>query len=237
VTAAGTADTFVLLHGAGSDSWHWHLVVPRLQAAGYEVVAVDLPVDDEGCGLAEYADVVEAAVPVGRRTVLVAQSMAAFTAPLVAVRTAVALIVLVAPMVPAPGETAGQWWGATGQPDAARRCALFEGRDPDAPFDPVEAFLHDVDPDVVAAAGAHVRNQAERSFSDPWPLERWPDVPTRAVIGRRDRLFPLEFQRRVVRDRLGIMADEIDAGHLLALARPIQLSDLLLRYGAEVFHG
>jgi pimeloyl-ACP methyl ester carboxylesterase len=236
VTSGGTADTFILVHGAGSDAWHWHLVAPRLQAAGCQVVGVDLPVDDERCGLAEYLEVVRSAIPAWCRPIVVAQSMAALTAPLVAACIPVSLIVLVAPMVPAPGETPGQWWQATGQAEAARRCAVSEGRDPDAPFDAVEAFLHDVEPDVVAAAEPHVRIQADRPFGDMWPLDGWPEVPTRVVIGRRDRLFPLEFQRRVVSETLGIMADEIDAGHLRALARPAELSQLLLRYRTEVLH-
>ncbi len=49
--------TFVLLHGAGSDSWYWHLVAPDLVATGHDVVAVDLPVADDTAGLAEYIDV------------------------------------------------------------------------------------------------------------------------------------------------------------------------------------
>ncbi len=32
--------------------------------------------------------------------------------------------------------------------------------------------------------------------------------------GSDDRLFPLEFQRRVVRDRLGIDVDAMPGGHL-----------------------
>jgi pimeloyl-ACP methyl ester carboxylesterase len=143
------------------------------------------------------------------------------------------LIVLVAPMVPAPAETPGQWWANTGQPDAACRCAIAEGRDPDKPFDPIETFLHDVDPAVVAEAGGHVRRQSDRPFDDPWPLPRWPDVPTRCVIGRHDRLFPLDFQRGVVRERLGIIPDEIDAGHLPALSRPEDLTRLLVGHRAE----
>jgi pimeloyl-ACP methyl ester carboxylesterase len=54
--------TFVLIPGAGSDSWYWHLVVPRLEAAGHGVVAVDVPCDDETATFADYADAVVAAV-------------------------------------------------------------------------------------------------------------------------------------------------------------------------------
>ena len=39
--------TYVLIPGAGSTPWYWHLVVPRLAERGHDVVAVDLPCDDE----------------------------------------------------------------------------------------------------------------------------------------------------------------------------------------------
>lgn len=219
--------TFVLLHGAGSTSWYWHRVAPRLTAAGHRVLAVDFPVDDDTCGLTEYADVAIAALGSRSGVTVVAQSMAAYTAPIIATKVPVESIVLVAPMVPAPLETPGQWWSNTGQPDAARHLAIEEGRDPDKPFDPIETFLHDVDPEVVAEAGEHVRRQSDRPFDDPWPLPGWPEVPTRCVIGRHDRLFPVDFQRRVVRERLGIIPDEIDTGHLPALSRPEELTRLI----------
>jgi hypothetical protein len=28
--------TYVLIHGAGSDSWYWHLVTPLLRAHGHD---------------------------------------------------------------------------------------------------------------------------------------------------------------------------------------------------------
>ena len=47
--------TYVLIHGAGgSDSWYWHLVAPRLRSLGHDVVAPDLPCDDEGAGWGQY---------------------------------------------------------------------------------------------------------------------------------------------------------------------------------------
>ena len=108
---------------------------------------------------------------------LVAQSLGGFTAPLVAERLPVSLIVLVAAMVPAPGESPGDWWANTGHVS------------PD-PFDPMEVFLHDLPGDLAAAAAAHDRAQSGTPFEKPWPLTRWPDVPTRFLLCRDDRLFP-----------------------------------------------
>jgi hypothetical protein len=50
----------------------------------------------------------------------------------------------------------------------------------------------------------------------------------RAVGGADDRFFPIDFQRRVARDRLGIDLDVLPGGHLIALAQPAPLVDYLL---------
>jgi pimeloyl-ACP methyl ester carboxylesterase len=209
--------TYVLLHGAGSDSWYWHLVSPRLQALGHDVVSVDLPCDDDGAGLREYADAVVDATGDRRDLIVVAQSLAGFTAPLVCDRLPVTLLVLVAAMVPMPGESPGDWWVNTGHefPD---------------PFDAEVVFAHDLPSELAAASLDHVREQSATPFEKPWPLDAWPDVPTRFLLCRDDRFFPAEFQRRVVRERLGIVPDEMGGGHLVALSRPEELVERLEAY-------
>ena len=206
--------TYVLIHGAGSDAWFWHLVAPLLAERGHEVVAMDLPVRDESAGLAEYTEVVLTAVGDRGDLVVVGQSLGGFVAPLVAQRRPVQLLVLLNAMVPRPGET--DWWAATGHP-------VQIGPD----FDPVEMFLHDVPESVRAEAGGHAGPQAAAPMREPYPLERWPDVPTRFVLARQDRFFPADWQRGVVRERLGIEPDEIDGGHCVALSRPRELVALL----------
>ncbi len=75
--------TYVLIHGAGSDSWYWHRVAPRLRERGHTVVAPDLPVADDDAGLAAYLDVVLTACPDADELVVVGQSLGGFVAPLV----------------------------------------------------------------------------------------------------------------------------------------------------------
>ena len=222
---------YVLLHGAGSDAWYWHLVAPELRARGHDVVAPDLPCDDDSAGLAEYTDVVVDAIGERRDLVLVAQSMAGFTAPLVAARVPVRVLVLVAAMVPLPGESPGDWWAHTGWEPARREQAQRDGRSVDGDFDAMDEFLHDVAPEVAAELMARgQRPQSGTPFEKPWPLDAWPDVPTRFLLCRDDRFFPAAFMRRVVRERLGITPDEIDGGHLPALARPRELVERLEAY-------
>jgi pimeloyl-ACP methyl ester carboxylesterase len=190
---------------------------------------VDLPADDETAGLAAYADTVVAAAGRGSPLVVVAQSLGGLTAPLVCARLPVDLLVLVNAMVPLPGETGGDWWTVTGQ--RAARVAYWEreGIDGD-PEDDAVMYFHDVPADVTAAAMQQPFAQSGRPLADPWPLSAWPDVPTKVVVGRDDRVFPAEFQRRIAAVRLGLTVDEVPGGHLMALARPVELADRLEDY-------
>jgi pimeloyl-ACP methyl ester carboxylesterase len=223
--------TYALIHGAGSDSWYWHLVEPELRARGHDVVAPDLPCEDDGAGLREYTSAVVAALAAHDTSdlVVVAQSLGGFTAPLVCERVPARLMILVAAMVPCPGELVGDWWKNTGWEEARREQAERDGTTPVGIDDADALFLHDLPPDVKAEAIHHSRKQSGTPMEERWPLVAWPDVPTRFVLCRDDRFFPAEFQRRVVKQRLGITPDEIDGGHLPALSRPTELAEVLER--------
>ena len=225
--------TFVLIHGAGGSAWYWHLLDPELRERGHDVVAMDLPCDDDSAGLSDYADTVIDAI--GDRTglVLVAQSFAGFTAPLVCDRVPVDLLVMLTAMIPAPGELPGEWWGNTGYQEAKHAQDEREGRAPDSDLDLMDVFFHDVPPDVTAEAMKGERDQSGTPFEKPWPLENWPDVPTKFLLCRDDRFFPADFMRRVVNERLGITPDEIDGGHLVALSRPKELAERLHTYATD----
>ena len=229
--------TYALIHGAGSDAWYWHLVVPELRALGHDAIAMDLPSDDDGAGLSEYADAVVGAVGDAAvdELIVVAQSLGGFTAPLVCDRLPVRLIILVAAMVPAPGESPGEWWGNTGWAEARTEQAALYGSPADGTFNEMATFFHDVPAAVTAEALARgARAQSGTPFEKPWPLAAWPDVATRFLLCRDDRFFPADFQRRVVRQRLGIVPDEMDGGHLPALAHPQELARRLEAYRTEL---
>jgi pimeloyl-ACP methyl ester carboxylesterase len=222
--------TFVLVPGAGGNASYWRELVAELEGRGHEAIPVDIPQDDPTVGLPEYADLVAAAIGDRPGTVVVAQSLGGFTAPMVVSRRRVAMIVLLNAMIPLPGETPGRWWGATGS-DAARRAAEeAAGRDPE--FDDERTFLHDLPDDVRAQMerDPQPRAPADTIWDQRCDIAQWPDVPTRVIVGRDDRLFPLEFQQQVSRDRLGIEPDVVPCGHLLAKSRAAELADQLESY-------
>jgi pimeloyl-ACP methyl ester carboxylesterase len=221
--------TFVLISGAGIEPGIWRSTIEELQARGHRGVAPRLPLDDPDAGPSAQAHaVVEAVRSLDGPLVVVGQSLGAFAASLVAARIEVTELVLVAPMIPASAETAGDWWSAVKHDEAIAPLIQRLGRmSVWGPEELAEVFLHDVPADIASAAERFVGAPGPGMFSEPWPLSAWPEVPTRVLAPREDRLFPLAFQRRVARERLGLPVEEMSGGHVPMLARPGELADRL----------
>jgi pimeloyl-ACP methyl ester carboxylesterase len=218
--------TFVLIPGAGGAAWYWSRVVPLLEGARQQAIAVDLPGDDDDAGLSEYTRIVVAAIGDRNDVVLVAQSLGGFTAPMVCETVSVDSLIFVNAMIPVPGETPGQWWANTGALDARAAAAVAGGY---GDFEPVTYFLHDVPSDVAAEGEAHQRPEADAVFASPCEFASWPAVPIRVLVGSDDRFFPPEFQRQVAHERLGLEIDVVPGGHLIALAQPDLVTNYLLQ--------
>ncbi|MFB9477639.1 alpha/beta fold hydrolase [Nonomuraea salmonea] len=217
--------TFALIHGGGGSAYDWHLLEPELRARGHDTVAVTLPMSDPEADLWTYADAVVEAVGERRPLVVVAHSWGGFVGPLVCARLEVAALVLVTAMIPSPGESPEDWWERSGRPAS--------GTD-----DEYELFWNDVPRDLADRVTAEDAAAAgdlsmDRATGAPWPLPAWPDVPTRYALCRDDRLFTPDFVRRHVKERLGIVPDELPGGHMVMVSRPRELADYLAQVSGE----
>jgi hypothetical protein len=128
------------------------------------------------------------------------------------------LLVLVAGMIPSPGELFSDWWRNSGYNETG-----YE-----------DVFYHDVPPALAAEARRRERNESSKALKEPWPLTAWPEIPTSYLLCRDDRMFPAAWARRHAHERLGIEADEIDGGHYISLSRPRELAARLHAYAAAV---
>jgi pimeloyl-ACP methyl ester carboxylesterase len=222
--------TFVLIHGAGDTGWYWHLAAAELRARGHHAIAPDLPCDNASASLDDYAGAVATAAAGLSDLVIVGQSYGAFTAALAAGRLQSRLLVLLAGMIPAPGETPGQWWVNTGYREAAEEQAKLDGGRT-GNDDPFVAYYNGVPrPLAEEAMRRGGRGESTVVWDTPWPLDAWPRVPTRFVLCKDDQFFPAAFMRRLARERLGIVADEVPGCHCVALSHPGELADLLVSY-------
>jgi pimeloyl-ACP methyl ester carboxylesterase len=209
--------TFAVIHGGGGSAWDWHLAWPELRARGHEAVAVDLPSEDETAGWSEYADaVVEAA---GERSdiVVVAHSLGGFTAPLVCARIPVELLVLLAAMIPAPGELF-----ADGGPTRVTRRAGST---------------------TSSTTTSLPSSRPRRSGTNATTHRRHCESPGRSTSGRTRRRGTSCAATTACSQPRGRAAthasgsasspDEIDGGHYVSLSRPRELADRLVTYGAS----
>lgn len=225
--------TFALIHGGGDAGWSWHLVAAGLEARGHVAVAPDLPADDDSLTIEDYADAVAEAVGERRDVVVVGHSFGAFTAPLVAARLPVDALVLLAGMIPVPGEPPERWWdeagyGAAVEAQSARDGGLT-GND-----DPYVSFYNHVPPALAEEALRRERaHPSQTAMEQPWPLAEWPDVPTRFIVCADDRFFPVGFLRSLARERLEVVADEVPGGHCAMLSHPAEIVALLAGYAEE----
>jgi pimeloyl-ACP methyl ester carboxylesterase len=222
--------TFVLIHGAGDAGWYWHLAEAELQARGHRTIAPDLPCDNDTASLDDYAGTVADAAAGQQDLVIVGESYGAFTATLAASRLPARLLVLVAGMIPAPGESPEEWWTNTGYRQAVEQQARLDsgktGHD-----DPFISYYNGVPrPLAEEALRRGERGESSVVWATPWPLDAWPDVPTRFIVCKDDQFFPAAFLRRLAQERLGIVPDEVPGCHCVALSHPRELADLLVSY-------
>jgi len=217
----------VLIPGAGGLGWYWHLVKRHLEDQGYDALTVDLAASGR-TGLPAYADAVVAAIGGRADVVLIAQSMGAFTVPLVWQRVPISAVVFVNAMIPRHGETPGQWLENVGSEKARKAAAVRDGYSTE--FDLATYFLHDVPEELVAELRVRAASQLDERFDDVCSFDAWPPIPIHVVAGRNDRFFPVELQRRVARDRLGVDPVVVPGGHLAALSHPRELAGVIAGY-------
>jgi len=197
--------TYSLVHGAWHGGWAWGPVRAELEARGHTVHAPDLPCEDVGATVEDYA----AAVPPA--DVVVGHSLGGFVIPFVDARVHVFVCALLA----------GLDWREVFVPGfgAARlRDELGRSYYPD----PADAARELQYPPEHAHLAARLRRQA--------PLEG--DVRSPAgvyVVCARDAVIRPEWQRRAPYRQV-----ELDAGHMAPLECPAALADLLEREAGVV---
>jgi pimeloyl-ACP methyl ester carboxylesterase len=237
--------TFVLVHGGYHGGWCWRDVVAELERRGHRAIAPDLPCDDPTAGYPEYATAVSAALgPVtDDEVILVGHSLGAFTVPLVSIERPVRRQVFLC-STPEPARMGlalrspdaaepGSEKSSEGSPDASIAVAPSTFSDGhglrlQTPTEFLRRFYHDCEPQDAWWALAHLRPQGVRPLVDPWPLRRWPELPTTVVLAKDDRVVPLGAARAVV-DRIPHAGDPVilDGGHSVFLTQPAAVVDVL----------
>jgi pimeloyl-ACP methyl ester carboxylesterase len=218
------ARNVVLIHGAWADGSSWAEVIPRLQAAGLKVTAVQNP-------LTTLADSVAAtrralALQDGP-TVLVAHSWGGTVLSEVGIDPKVTALVYVAARAPDAGE---DFVALSGKFPAGPVRAGLQEHDGFTKISE-EAFLRSF-ANGVARKEAEVlyavqEPAAASLFGERTAAAAWHSKPSWYAVSKLDQTINPDLERFLAK-RMNATTVELEAGHLSLVSHPKQIADLIL---------
>jgi pimeloyl-ACP methyl ester carboxylesterase len=231
--------SFVLVHGSWHGAWCWYKVVPRLQALGHRVEAIDLPgrgrdwTDLGAITLEDYVERIGAAVErADEPVVLVAHSRGGIPASQAAERFSqrVERLVYLAAYLLADGETVLDH--AVHDGDSLVLPNLYF--DPEGAWDMLRAEAFEpalyADCAVEDVALAHELLTPEPALPSRTPVslsdERYGAIPRTYIELLRDRAVTPALQRRMVA-AMPCEVQAIDASHSAYFSAPDELVGML----------
>jgi pimeloyl-ACP methyl ester carboxylesterase len=219
----------VLIHGTTQDATGWHGLSRIMTDHGHRVRLVDLPVDQPDLLAKEYAELAAAQSGDVDGPVVVAHSAGGLLLPAIGRRLNAARLVWVSATIPDP----------TGQRSFAEEVREYgeemfnrewlELREPPT-ADPVLStyfLFHDCDLPTLRFALSTVRLFYPAAVYNERPLMVDVPPPCTFILPRAGRSLRPEWMRRTARERLGVEAVEIDAGHCPHVSRPDEVAAII----------
>ena len=221
---APKAKNVVLVHGLFADGSCWSEVIPRLQAAGLNVTAVQNP-------LTTLPEAVDSALRVLARqdgpTVLVGHSFSGMIVTDAGVHPNVSALVYVAARAPDAGEDYTALAKKFPTPPASAGI-VFDG---DEGRLGLEAFLHDFAGDLPEA-------KAKVLYAVQWPFHKallagktthaaWRSKPSWYAVSTEDRTINPDLERFMAK-RMGAKTIEVKASHVSLISQPETIANLIL---------
>lgn len=216
--------TVILVHGAFADGSGWGNVIPLLENAGYDVIAVQNPLTSFGDDVATTRRVIDAQQgPV----VLVGHSYGGAVITKAAVGASnVKALVYVAAFAPDSGENLQSLLerypskiGAALIPDAAGFLYIDRSK-----FK--EVFAADVserDLSVLAAAQKPINSQ---TFGQIYEMPAWKEIPSWYLIATNDQAINPALQR-VFAERISATTREVGASHVPFVSNPTAVVEII----------
>ena len=230
--------TFVIVPGAWDTPATLEPVVEPLQSSGHQVTIVDLPCEDAGATLSDYADAVRAVLPDDLAdVVLVGYSFGGFTASRIAVDYPQVPVVFIAAWIPRDGASVLDLFAGGDPFDAGEEAgfAAFDGviigAGPGLCALNIDRYVEAADPAERDAVRAYLE-RTQRPQGLTALRERWHgDLPTSRrityILTTADTLVPPDTQR-VMSASVGAEVVEIDTDHGPFREQPERLAELMV---------
>jgi pimeloyl-ACP methyl ester carboxylesterase len=218
------AHNVVLVHGSWADGSSWAGVIPRLQAAGLKVTAVQNPLNS----LADSVAATRRALALqDGPTVLVGHSWAGTVVSEVGTDPKVSALVYVAARAPDANE---DFVALSGKfPTGAVRAGVQtkDGYTQLAEESFLKYFANGVDAKTAKVLYAVQGPTAATLFGERTTAAAWHDKPSFYAVSKQDHTIDPDLERFLAK-RMNATTIEIDAGHLSLVSHPKEVADLIL---------
>lgn len=233
--------TIVLVHGAWLDASSWYKIVPDLQAAGYEVIIVNLPghgsdnTSPETINLQSYVDAVKNAIGDRTNVILLGHSMggAVVTQTAEQIPSQLAKVIYIGAFVPQNGETLFQLantdkeslLGKYLRPDEKAGTILV------APEGIPVAFANDLAQEEVDVLVANNKADPLIPFVSPVTLtaENYGKVNKVYIFTVNDKTVGYKLQQSMAKNAGITKTYDIQSGHLAFFSKPDELTEIILK--------
>ena len=219
--------TVVLVHGAFADASSYGPVIPQLLEDGIRVVAPAVPnrsLNGDAAAVSSVLARIEGPV------VLVGHSYGCAVATVAGVAPNVETLVYLAGFVPDEGEALGALQERFAPSDLATALVptpIPDGVDLTVDVDKfASVFAADVDPATAAVLAVTQRPLTGAAFGEPAAAAAWRTKPAWGVVATQDHTINPDVQRYGYR-RAGVSAIEVDSSHLVMIAQPTVVVDLI----------
>ena len=219
--------TVVLVHGAFADASSYGPVIPQLLEDGIRVVAPAVPnrsLNGDAAAVSSVLARIEGPV------VLVGHSYGCAVATVAGVAPNVETLVYLAGFVPDEGEALGALQERFAPSDLATALVptpIPDGVDLTVDVDKfASVFAADVDSATAAVLAVTQRPLSGAAFGEPAAAAAWKTKPAWGVVATQDHTINPDVQRYGYR-RAGVSAIEVDSSHLVMIAQPTVVADLI----------
>lgn len=221
---------FVLVHGGLHGASCWDLLRPELEARGHRTFAMDLPIDQPGKLMDDYAEAALAAIDgkAADDAFLVGHSMGGMVIPrMVTKRPKARLIFLCAGFAHTTEEERLEGMAATTGDFFGWLIADEQGRVSMSRENAITAFYQDVEPAIADRAVSTLRPQWHEAFSKVGPVAPYADHVRQVICTTEDRIIDPERHREMSEARFGITPVALPGGHSPFLSHPAKLAEVL----------
>jgi pimeloyl-ACP methyl ester carboxylesterase len=222
--AQSAKPTIVLVHGAFADATGWQRVIPILQRDGYEVIAVQNPLESLQGDVATTRRAVEG---LKGPVVLVGHSYGGAVITGAAAGNAnVKALVFLAAIAPDAGEPVAAFLdkypsdlGGAQKVDTAGFISV-------EPSKFHEVFAADLTAEEAAVAAATQKPINGGAFAASVPQAAWKTIPSWYLVSRQDHALSPDLERFYAK-RMGARTSEIDASHVAFISHPREVARLI----------